>query len=70
MGPSLLQKPECLGVLDELVDRVTAAKLLGVSPRTLDRWKSNGDGPSRISIGRKVRYRRSSLEAWVASLEN
>jgi excisionase family DNA binding protein len=70
MGPSLLQKLECSGVLDELVDRVTAAQLLGVSPRTLDRWKNKGDGPSRLTIGRKVRYRRSSLEAWVAGRED
>jgi excisionase family DNA binding protein len=70
MGPSLLQKAEFLGVLDELVDRVTAARLLGVSAQTLDRWKSEGDGPSRLTIGRKVRYRRSSLEAWVAGRED
>jgi excisionase family DNA binding protein len=58
------------GVLDELIDRETAAHLLGVSARTLDRWQSEGSGPARINLGRKVRYRRSSLEAWVAGRED
>jgi predicted DNA-binding transcriptional regulator AlpA len=54
----------------ELVDRRQAARLLGVSPRTLDRWHLLRIGPPRIALGgRKVRYHLSSLDAWVRSQE-
>lgn len=47
-----------------------AAEYLGVSTKTLKRWRSNGTGPafSRLSRSR-VRYRKSSLDAWLASRE-
>lgn len=56
-------------VLNDLVDRETAAHLLGVAPRTLDRWHGEHVGPPRLQIGRKVRYRRTSLDNWVRGLE-
>jgi predicted DNA-binding transcriptional regulator AlpA len=56
--------------VSELVDRRQAACLLGVSPRTLDRWHLLRIGPPRVTLGgRKVRYRLSSLDAWVRSRE-
>ncbi|MCK1506323.1 helix-turn-helix domain-containing protein [Bradyrhizobium sp. 18] len=56
-------------VLGDLIDRETAAHLLGVAPRTLDRWHREHAGPPRVLIGRKVRYRRTSLDDWVRGLE-
>jgi predicted DNA-binding transcriptional regulator AlpA len=58
-----------VGVLDDLVDRDGAARLLGVVPRTLDRWNADRVGPRRIRLGRKIRYRLRSLEEWVRSRE-
>ena len=56
--------------VSELVDRAQAAQLLGVSPRTLDRWHRLRIGPPRVALGgHKVRYRLSSLDAWVRSRE-
>jgi hypothetical protein len=56
-------------VLSDLIDRETAAHLLGVAPRTLDRWHLQHVGPPRLQIGRKVRYLRTSLDVWVRGLE-
>ena len=58
-------------VTSELVDRPHAARLLGVSSRTLDRWHLLRIGPPRVALGHhKVRYRLSSIEAWVRSRES
>ena len=56
-------------VISDLIDREDAARLLGVAARTLDRWHIERVGPPRVQLGRKVRYRRSSLESWVRSRE-
>jgi predicted DNA-binding transcriptional regulator AlpA len=51
---------------DKLIDREAAARVLSVSPRTLDRWHILSQGPARIVIGsRMVRYRASTLRAWI-----
>ncbi|MCK1271567.1 MULTISPECIES: helix-turn-helix domain-containing protein [unclassified Bradyrhizobium] len=56
-------------VLSDLLDREKAARLLGIAPRTLDRWHNENVGPPRLLIGRKVRYRRTSLDNWLRGLE-
>ena len=62
------------GTLDDgLVDLTTkeqAAEILGVSPRTLDRWHRLQMGPPRINIGRQVRYRPSTIKRWLVEREN
>ena len=45
------------------------SELLTVSRRTLCRWHRLRRGPPRIKIGRKVFYRRSSVYAWLNSVE-
>lgn len=47
----------------QVLDTKAAAKLLGLSPRTLETWRSRGKGPPYVS-GRPVQYRRGDLEAW------
>ena len=38
-----------------------------VSPRTAERWRVTGDGPSWVRLGqRKVAYRLSDCERWAA----
>lgn len=52
----------------ELLDDKAAAALLDVSPGTLSVWRSTGRyALPFLKIGRKVRYRRSALEAWMAA---
>jgi hypothetical protein len=53
--------------LSELLDpdvcctELEAAKLLGLSPRTLQSWRVHGAGPPYCKIGRAVRYTRRAL---------
>jgi excisionase family DNA binding protein len=43
------------------------AELLRVSRFTLENWRFEGSGPDWFRIGRRIRYRRSDLDAWVDS---
>ena len=50
----------------ELVDEREAAKILDAKPSTLSVWRSTGRYCLPfVKIGRKVRYRRSDLAAWL-----
>lgn len=52
----------------ELLTENEAAPFLDVSPSTLSVWRCTGRyGIPFIKIGRKVRYRRSDLVAWLES---
>lgn len=52
----------------DLLDDHAAAEMLDVSPGTLSVWRSTGRySLPYLKIGRKVRYRRADLEAWLAS---
>jgi excisionase family DNA binding protein len=41
-----------------------AAKVMRLSPRTLERHRLTGTGPRFVKAGRRVLYRRSDLDAW------
>ena len=43
-----------------------AAALLGLSPRTLERYRVTGGGPPFLSYCNRVHYLRSDLDAWAA----
>jgi len=43
-----------------------AARILGMSHRTLEQWRWKGIGPAFILVGRQVRYRMSDLHAYLA----
>lgn len=47
-----------------------AAAELKVCRRTLDRWRQLGEGPPITKLGRRVLYRRKSLEAWLSAREH
>ena len=52
----------------DLLDDHAAAAMLTVSPGTLSVWRSTGRyNLPFVKVGRKVRYRRADLEAWLAS---
>lgn len=50
-----------------LLDNEQAAKLLGLSTSTLNKWRVYGEGPRFAKIGRRIAYRLTDLEAWIAS---
>ena len=41
-----------------------AADILGLSPRTLERWRLEGKGPEYRKFGRRVTYSIPALLAW------
>lgn len=43
-----------------------AAKLLGLSPRTLEKHRTYGTGPQYLKLGGRVVYRINDLHAWAA----
>ena len=44
-----------------------AAAHLGLSTRTLDRYRVSGDGPVFLKFGGRVRYLREDLDDWARS---
>jgi predicted DNA-binding transcriptional regulator AlpA len=51
--------------VEELLSQKQAARLLGLSVRTLERHRLAGTGPQHCKIGRLVRYRPCDIEAWL-----
>lgn len=50
----------------DLLDEAAAAEILDVKPGTLSVWRSTGRyGIPFIKVGRKVRYSRGALQAWL-----
>lgn len=54
---------------DELLEREAAAKLLGISPRSLDRWHFLRIGPPRVEMVGLVRYRLGAIVQWLRDQE-
>lgn len=54
------QKPDLLSP-DDLSD------LLSIPLATIYRWRSCGDGPRAMKLGRHVRYRMADVELWLES---
>ncbi|MDX9887292.1 helix-turn-helix domain-containing protein [Thauera sp.] len=52
----------------DLLDEKAAAAFLDLSPGTLSVWRSTGRYRLPfVKIGRKVRYRRADLHAWLSA---
>ena len=49
-------------ILSEFLTKEELAVELRRNPRTLDRWDALGMGPPRTHVGRKVLYRRASVQ--------
>ena len=48
-------------------DTEAAAAHLGVSPRTLERWRIEGYGPPFYKFGKRTLYSESDLADWAAA---
>lgn len=46
-----------------------AAEHIGASPETLKYWRCHKKGPAYIKTGRKIIYKRSALDAYLAGKE-
>ena len=57
------------GLLSDWINREDLAQQHYVTTDTLARWATQGSGPPRIRIGRRVLYRRSSVEKWLSEME-
>lgn len=55
--------------LPRYLDERELADMLGVSPRTLRRWREGGSGPPFVAAGGRVRYRLASVERWAQQRE-
>ena len=42
---------------DQLLNQTEVARRWGMSPRTLENWRWEGDGPPFLKVGHKVLYR-------------
>lgn len=54
-------------VPEGLLDPKATAAFLGISVLTLQDWRTKHIGPLHLKVGGACRYRRSDLEAWLAS---
>jgi excisionase family DNA binding protein len=46
-----------------------AADYIGWPVETLKRWRTVGTGPVYVKAGRRVRYRKASLDRWMEARE-
>ena len=52
--------------MNELLTTVEAARILKISPATLERWRTTGRGPTFRKLGNDlVRYATADLEAFL-----
>lgn len=56
-------------ILSQFFTKEELAAELDRNGRTLDRWDVLGLGPPRTFVGRKVLYRRTSVQRWLAAQE-
>ena len=65
-----MQIPMCLdepsNEREQLLRQDEVAKILDVSPRTLEAWRHRGGGPRYLKLTERcIRYRRRDLLEWV-----
>ena len=56
-------------VLSDYFTQKEAAAELKITERTLDRWRRLREGPPITRLGRRILYRRSTLQAWLRGRE-
>jgi excisionase family DNA binding protein len=61
--------PEKLKTSKGFLSLQEAASYLDVAVDTMYQWRARGIGPTGVKIGNRVKYRRETLDAWVAGRE-
>lgn len=51
----------------EIMDVEEAAEYVRLGASTLNRFRTSGGGPRYAKLGKSVRYRKTDLDAWLAS---
>jgi hypothetical protein len=64
-----ISRPERAGVLDAYLTAADLASELGVSERSIARWRALRTGPAWTAVGKRILYRRSAVAAWLKSRE-
>jgi len=64
-----MDAPTSEAILAGYLSKSRLAKNLRTTTRAIDRWHTLRIGPPRVSVGRKVLYRRDSVRAWLQSRE-
>ena len=54
---------------DPLLDNTQAAAYLNLPPKSLNNWRSRGEGPKYLKIGARVMYRQSALDEFISECE-
>ena len=62
LAPTGLERASYSG--DDFMSSEDVAVILGLSPRTLERFRLEGRGPTYFKFGRIVRYKRSTILTW------
>jgi predicted DNA-binding transcriptional regulator AlpA len=62
--------PTSTALLDSLITPATLADRLGLTQRTLSEKRITGTGPAYVRIGKSVRYRPESIDAWLLAQEH
>ena len=65
VGHDLTEMIMTLDVGERLMSITDLSEMLGVPVHTLYRWRHKGEGPVGYRIGRHVKYRRATVEAWL-----
>lgn len=52
--------------MSEFLTPGQAGKVLGLSPGTLSRYRTSGNGPAYYKFGKAIRYRIVDVAAWAA----
>lgn len=58
-----------MSLLDDMLAEKEIAAELGVSARTVKRWRAMPGGLPFIALGGRIFYRRSSVRTWIESRE-
>jgi predicted DNA-binding transcriptional regulator AlpA len=53
----------------DLLTTAQVSALTGLSPATLRYWRHADEGPASFRLGKKVFYRRATIERWVEAQE-
>lgn len=51
--------------MSQLLTEKDVAKQLQVTAWTLQNWRSRGQGPKYVKLGRIVRYRQTDIDNWI-----